>query len=184
MEGFCNHSRYRAADAASVALIFIASAFVLNLGGCASTQPSVEQRSVLIEKLEVAEGIDLQNVKGSRKDTAQAGDSIYQAYKAQKVIELLQQGQEVPQPIIDDALDVPPESISGDARMEMIKELKAAEKCDELGEQTHDPGNDWLAWDSYREQRNRAAELSQALQIGADVPWTEIQQTLRASQCR
>jgi hypothetical protein len=183
MKHFLKSAQYSAADTA-VAWILAVSAIAWNLCGCASTQPSSEPRSVLIGKLKTAEDIDLQNVRSSRRETAQASDSTYQAYKAQKVIDQLQQGQEVPQPIIDDALDVPPESISGDARMEMIKELKAAEKCDELGEQTHDPGNDWLAWDSYREQRSRAAELSKALQIGADVPWTEIQQTLQISQCR
>jgi len=90
----------------------------------------------------------------------------------------------VPQPQIDDALDVPPESISPDARSELIRELMTAEIRDELGEQTHGPGNDWIAWNSYREQRDRADSIVNALESGEEVPWSEIQQALRVPEER
>jgi hypothetical protein len=53
---------------------------------------------------------------------------------------------------------------------------------DELGEQTHGPGNDWLAWDSYRQQRGRADSIVKALENGEEVPWSEIQQALRVPE--
>jgi len=144
----------------------------------------VQQRALLIENLEAAIKLDYQNLADGKDDRVQADDSIYQATKAQGVIEQLQQGVEVPQSEVNDALDVPPESLSEDARAEIIKELNTAEKCDELGEQTHDPGNDWLAWDSYREQRDRAAEISKAMSLDVDVPWSEIQEALRVPEFR
>jgi hypothetical protein len=88
----------------------------------------------------------------------------------------------VAQPEIDDALDVPPESISPDARSELIRELTTAENRDELGEQTHGPDNDWLAWDSYREQRDRADSIAKALESGDEVPWSEIHEALRVPE--
>jgi hypothetical protein len=151
----------------------------LNLSACSPHQSSQQQQALLIEKLEAAREIDFRNVRDGNSDTVQADDSIYQARRAQEVIEQLQQGEQVPQLEIEDALDVPPEALSQGSREEMIKELLTAEKCDALGEQTHDPGNDWLAWDSYREQRHRAAEISKALEVGVDVPWSEIQEALR-----
>ena len=54
----------------------------------------------------------------------------------------------------------------------MIKELEHAAQRDELGEQTHNPGNDWLAWDSYRKQRERADSALKALERGEDLPWS------------
>jgi hypothetical protein len=49
-------------------------------------------------------------------DPTQAADSVYQAQKAQWVVGKLKRGEEVSQSEIDDALDVPPQSISRDAR--------------------------------------------------------------------
>jgi hypothetical protein len=118
----------------------------------------------------------------SHTDSTQATGSIYQAQKAQVVVGQLTRGQEVPQPEINDALDVPPESIPADAKLELIKKLKLAEGRDELGEQTHGPGNDWLAWDSYREQRDRADSIMKALESGEEVPWSQIQAALRVPE--
>jgi len=171
--------RARATDQITIGVILVASAMALNLSACAPNQSSQQQQALLIGKLEAAKEIDFQNVRASNNGKVQADDSIYQAIKAQKVIEQLQQGEQVPQPEIDDALDVPPKSLSRESREEMIKELLTAEKHDEIGEETHDPGDDWLTWNSYREQRHRATEISKALEVGVDVPWSEIQEALR-----
>lgn len=184
MKSSRRNTRYRDSETASIGIILIVSVIALDLCGCTPTQPSVQQRALLIENLEAAIKLDYQNLADGKDDRVQADDSIYQATKAQGVIEQLQQGVEVPQSEVNDALDVPPESLSEDARAEIIKELNTAEKCDELGEQTHDPGNDWLAWDSYREQRDRAAEISKAMSLDVDVPWSEIQEALRVPEFR
>jgi hypothetical protein len=184
MKRYLRKPRGGATDQITIGVILVASAMALNLSACAPNQSSRQQQALLIGKLEAAKEIDFQNVRDGNSDKVQANDSIYQATKAQKVIEQLQQGQQVPQPEIDDALDVPPESLSRDSREEMIKELLTAEEYDELGEQTHDPGNDWLAWDSYREQSHRAGEISKALKVGVDVPWSQIQEALRVPDFR
>jgi hypothetical protein len=176
--------RARPTDQITIGVIFVASVMALNLSACTPTQSSQQHQALLIEKLEAAKAIDFQNVRDGNNDKVQSDDSIYQATKAQKAIEQLQQGEQVPQLEIEDALDVPPESLSRESREEMIKELRLSEKHDEIGEETHDPGNDWLAWDSYREQRHRAAEISRALEVGVDVPWSKIQEALRVPDFR
>jgi len=155
---------------------------ILSISACTSVQQSSEERLLLMRKLEAAKQMDEENARGDKSDNVQADDSIYQASQAQRVIIRLQQGQTVTQSEIEDALDVPPESVTPEARTELIKELSIAENRDELGEQNHDPGNDWLTWNSFREQRERADSVSKALQAGVNVPWSEIQQALRVPE--
>jgi hypothetical protein len=66
---------------------------------------------------------------------------------------------------------IPPWRMSQDARAELIKELEHAARDDERGEQTHDPSNDWLAWDSFRGDRDEATAALKALERGQSVPW-------------
>lgn len=164
--------------------MFAVAISVLSLPGCGPDQLSPSQRYLLIGKIQAARAIDAENLSNGRADPTQAVNSLYQAQKARTVIGQLKRGEEVPQPQIDDALDVPPESISPDARSELIRELMTAEIRDELGEQTHGPGNDWIAWNSYREQRDRADSIVNALESGEEVPWSEIQQALRVPEER
>jgi hypothetical protein len=175
-------ARQKIIDVYYIALFLAVSSLALVLSACEQSQPSPQQRALLIEKLEVAKKADIENAADSKADSGQILDSIHQAKKAQRVIQLLQQGEEVSQPEIDDALDVPSGPLSAEARTELIKELKTAEERDKLGEQTHDPAEDWLGWDSYREQRHRAEKVLQALEIGQHVPWSEIQQALQVPE--
>jgi hypothetical protein len=187
MKRSCKHSASRGpngTDRATLGLIFLVCAFVFEASACATAQSIPQQQALTITKLEAAKQIDLQNVRDGKSDKVQADDSAHQAAKAESVIEQLKQEKEVQQVKMDDALDVPPESLSWDSRGELIKELFAAQKCDELGEEAHDPGNDWLAWDSYREQRKRAGETSKALTLRVEVPWSEIQEALRVPDFR
>jgi hypothetical protein len=166
----------------SVGLALAVCVSVFSLSACARDQVPAQQRALLMEQIEKARAMDSENLANGMTDPTQAADSVYQAQKAQSVVGNLQRGEEVSQPEIDDALDVPPQSISRDARSELIRELTTAEKRDELGEQTHGPGNDWLAWDSYREQRDRADSIMKSLASGEEVPWSEIQQALRVPE--
>ena len=165
-----------------IGLVFAVCISVLALPACGQNQLLAQQRALLIGKIQAAKEIDSENSANGKTDSIQATDSMYQAQKAQRVIVQLKRGEEVSQPEIDDALDVPPETIPADARSELIKELKTAEGRDELGEQTHGPGNDWLAWDSYREQRDRADSIVKALESGEEVPWSKIQEALRVPE--
>jgi hypothetical protein len=155
---------------------------VLSLPACGPDRLSSSQRDLLIEKIRAAGAIDAENLSNGKTDPTQAVDSRYQAQKARTIIGQLRRGEEVSQSKIDDALDVPSESISPDARSELVRELTTAEKRDELGEQTHGPGNDWLAWDSYRTQRDRANSIMKALKSGEELPWSEIQQALQVPE--
>ena len=162
-----------------IGLTYAVCLSLFSLFACGQAQAPAQKRALLIEKLQAAKAIDAENLANSHTDSIQAADSIYQAQKAQ-----LKRGEEVSQPEIDDALNVPPETIPADAKLELIRELKVAEGRDELGAQTHGPGNDWLAWDSYKEQRDRADIIVKALESGEEVPWSEIQQALRVSEER
>jgi len=179
MKHVCAKRPAGALEAAIRELIPTVSIPVLHLSACMPAQASVQQKTVLIGSLEKAVALDSADAADDKTDAVQAIDSIYQARKAHWVIQRLRRGEALSQVQIDDALALPPQSLSMEARIEMIKELKAAEAQDELGEQTHDPGNDWLAWDSYRQQRDRAQEISEALEAGADVRWSEIQNALQ-----
>jgi hypothetical protein len=75
-----------------------------------------------------------------------------------------------------------PRRLSPDAEAEMIRELEQAEQRDEPGEQTHDPGDDWLASYSFREQRDGADSVLKALESGADLPWSEIKEALQVPE--
>ena len=163
-------------------MTFVYGVVILSISACTSVQQPSEERVLLIRKLEAAEQMDEENASGGKSDNVQADDSIHQASQAQRIIMRLRQGQTVTQSEIDDALDVPPESVTPEARTELIKELSLAESRDELGEQNYDPGNDWLTWNSFREQRERADSVSKALGAGVNVPWSEIQQALRVPE--
>ena len=163
-------------------LTFAVCLSIFSSFACEQDQAPAQKTALLIEKLQAAKAIDVENLSDSHTDSTQAADSIYEAEKAQIVIGQLKRGEEVPRSEIDDALNVPPESISADAKLELIKELKIAEGRDELGEETHGPGNDWLAWDSYRQQRDRADSIVKALESGEEVPWSEIQHALRVPE--
>jgi hypothetical protein len=128
-----------------IGLTFAVRLFFFSLFACGQAQAPAHQRALLIEKLQAAQAIDAENLTDSHTDSTQATDSIYQAQKAEIVIGQLKRGEEASQPEIDDALNVPPESIPAEGKIELIRELKIAERRDELGEQTHGPGNDWLA---------------------------------------
>ena len=117
---------------------------VFSMFACGQHQAPTQQWALLIEKIQSARAIDSGNLSDGHTDMIQAADSVYQAHKAQRVIGRLKRGEAACQLEIDDALDVPPESIPADARSEFIRELMTAEKRDELGE-THGPGNVWLA---------------------------------------
>ena len=177
-------TRWRVLDVRRIGLILQVCVFAVNLSACAQSQLSAQQRASWIQKLERARRLDEDESADRSVTPARAADSIGQANKAEGVIARLRRGEQVSQSEIDDALDVPPKSLSADARVELIKELQEAERRDELGEQYHDPGNDWLAWDSYRAQRDRSDMVLKALEAGEDVPWSEVQQALRVPRYR
>jgi primosomal protein N' len=150
----------------------------LALCACGQAGQSVQQRSQIIEQLQTAKQLDERNACDPQTDLTQVIDSRGQAAKADQSIAALRAGAEVSQPELRDALDVPPSSLSPDAKIELIRELEEAKQRDQVEAQTQDPGNNWLAWHSYREQGDRANSVISELKNGEDVPWSEIQQAL------
>jgi hypothetical protein len=118
-----------------IGMPFVLGVLALSISACAPAQPSLGERLVLI-KLEAAEQMDDENLSGGKSEIVQANDSIYQASQAQKIILRLRQGKTVTQAEISDALDVLPESVTPEAKNELIKELSIAESRDDLREQT------------------------------------------------
>jgi hypothetical protein len=154
----------------------------LALCACGQAGASLQQRSLMIEQLQTAKRLDERNARDPKTDLTQMIDSTGQAAKADLSIAALKAGVEVPPPEIQDALDVPPTSLSQDTKTELIRELEEAEQRDNLRAQALDPGNDWLAWHSYREQRDTADSVIHALKGGEEVPWSEIQQALQVPE--
>jgi hypothetical protein len=154
----------------------------LALCACSQARPSVQERSVIIKQLQMAKQLDERNARDPKTALTQVIDSRGQEAKADQTIAALKARIEVPPTEIRDAMDVPPTSLSQDSRTELIKELEEAERRDNLQAQTQDPGNNWLAWHSYREQRDRADSVINALKGGEDVPWSEIQQALQVPE--
>jgi hypothetical protein len=162
----------------------VTAVLLLSLALCACGQAGVSawQRSQLIEQLQMAKQLDERNARNPETDLTQVIDSRGQAAKADQSIAALRGGGEVSQAEIRDALDVPPTSLSQDAKIELVKELEQAKQRDELKAQTQDPGNDWLTWHSYREQRDKSDSVLNALNRAEDVPWSEIQDALRVPE--
>jgi hypothetical protein len=162
---------------AAVALVALA-AFSLTLffSGCSQTELSAIQKQEMIAQLGSAKTQDQKNAVESY-DPIEAADCRDHAYTAELTIGELDNGYAVSQDELDDALDVPPPSISPAERAKLIKQLKAAKRMDRrfMEIATDDP----VSWDGYAERADRIDEVIKDSTIGEDVPWTTIKRAMK-----
>src|ERR1700692_2060611 len=117
------------------ATIASALCFAASLSACAPTESNASnaQSERTLERLQAAREIDLSNAKDPEVGPAASGDYSLRADKAERVMDDLEHGKFVDQSQIDDALFVPPKSLSPTQRAQLINELKYARNLDDRG---------------------------------------------------
>ena len=145
------------------------------LPACGQTQLSVTQRQQMIARLESVKALDERNAVEST-DPVEAADCRDQANAADRAIRELEFGYAVSPEEFENALEVPPPSISLADRVELIDQLEAAKRMDE--DFVELPADDPVPRDEYAERADRVDRVIKDLTIGEDVPWTTIKQAL------
>jgi len=109
-----------------------------------------------------------------------SGSYSMQAEKADRVMNDLEHGQYVSQAQIDDALFVPPKSLSPAQRARLVDELKKARDLDNRGwwDWTRDP----VIAQDFSVQEKKANRAITDLETNQQVSWSEISEGLAVPQ--
>src|ERR1700675_3981920 len=160
------------------AAIASALCFAASLSACAPTESNVAkaQSERTLERLQAAREIDLSNAKDPEVGPAASGDYSLRADKAGQVIDDLEHGQYVSQSQIDDAMFVPPKSLSLAQKAQLIRELKDAKNLDDRGwwDWTRDP----VIAQNFSVQEKKANRAIKDLETDQQVSWSEIDEGL------
>lgn len=162
----------------------------IQLYACASsaaqtqTPARIQNTEALVEELQDAKRLDWVSALDPRVRPSEEEDFLDQMNKADRAIKELTHGFEVPQSEIDDALMVPPRSLSASQRTRLIRQIQDAVEQDDRNEQAM--LND-LAWsdsaapaDTFKfdQQKELANGVIKNLEIGEDVHWSTIKEAL------
>jgi hypothetical protein len=180
-------SKLRAITRVSVTLLLS-----FTLSACAQTVASTgptpalspQEKSDLIERLEVAKRTDWNDALDSNVGPTAEADFLDQMNKADRVIKELSHGFDVPQTQSADALWVPPKSITSRERDRLIRELEEARREDDHNEQRMLNLSAWT--DSvapvdtvkFDEQKQLVDRVVKDLEIGEGVHWSTIKEAL------
>jgi hypothetical protein len=160
------------------ATIASALCFAASLSACAPTESNVAeaQSERTLERLQAAREIDLSNARDSEVGPAASGDYSLRADKAGQVMDDLEHGQYVSQSQIDDAMFVPPKSLSPAQKAQLIRELKDAKNLDDRGwwDWTRDP----VIAQDFSVQKKKANRAIRDLETDQQVSWSEIDEGL------
>jgi len=165
-----------------VATVASALCLAASLSACAPTESNASsvQSSQRLERLQAAREIDLRNAKDPEIGPAASGDYSLRADKAAQVMDDLEHGQYVSHSQIDEAMFVPPKSISPAQRAQLINELKYARNLDVRGwwDWTRDPviAQDFLV------QKKKANRAIRDLEDDQQLSWSEIDEGLEVPQ--
>jgi hypothetical protein len=173
------------------------SAFFLSilLSACAQSTAQVQtparttkNKAALVEELESAKQQDWNSALDPRIAPSEEEDFLDQMNKADRAIKELTHGFEVPQAEIDEALVIPPKSLSSKKRLLLIGQLNDAVQQDDRNEQAM---LNALAWSDsvapadtikFDEQKALAESVIKDLEIGEDVHWSTIREALVVPQ--
>ena len=170
---------------------FPAFSLLILLSACAQTAAATpasisrQQRAELIQRLETAKQLDWNNAVKCKVDSVAQDDFLDQMNKADRAIKELGHGFGVPQSEIDDALWIPPKSISPEQRTELIRQLKNAVQQDDRNEQAMMNDISWSDSDApidtvtFDRQKAFADNVIKKLEIGEDVHWSAIKEALQ-----
>ncbi|MGA9725585.1 MAG: hypothetical protein WBQ86_24220 [Candidatus Binatus sp.] len=152
--------------------------FASLLSACAPTESNVSaaQSEQTLQRLQAAREIDLNNAKDPEVSPAASGDYGIRADKAGQVMYDLEHGKYVSRSQIDDALFVPPKSLSEAQRAQLINELRYAKSLDNRGwwDWTRDP----VIAQDFSVQEKKANRAIRDLESGQQVSWSEIAEGL------
>jgi hypothetical protein len=159
----------------------IASAlfFAASLSACAPTESNVSnmQSERTLQGLQAAREIDLSNAKDPEVGPVASGDYSLRADKAGQVMYDIEHGQYVSQRQIDNALFVPPKSLSQEQKADLIGELEIARNQDEQGwwDWTRDP----VIAQDFAVQEKKANRAIKDLENSQQISWSEIHDGLQ-----
>jgi hypothetical protein len=179
---------YRKLRLSRLLLMFLLS---IQLSACAGsvaqtqTPPvRIQNTEALVEELQDAKRLDWTSARDPRVRPSEEEDFLDQMNKADRAIKELTHGFEVSRSEVDDALLIPPKSISESQRVRLIRQLQDAVEQDDRNEQ--EMLND-LAWsdsaapaDTFKfdQQKELANGVIKDLEIGEDVHWSTIKEAL------
>ncbi len=160
------------------AALACALCFATSLSACAPTESNVSnaQGERTLERLQAAREIDLSNARDPEVGPAASGDYSLRADKAEQVMDDLEHGKYVSQSQIDDAMFVPPKSLSLAQRTQLINELKYARSLDNRGwwDWTRDP----VIAQNFSVQEKKADRAIRDLETDQQISWSEIDEGL------
>jgi hypothetical protein len=149
---------------------------------------TTKNKAALVEELESAKQQDWNSALDPDVAPSEEGDFLDQMNKADRAIKELTHGFQVPQAEIDEALVIPPKSLSSKKRLQLIRQLSDAVQQDDRNEQAM--LND-LAWSDsvapadtirFDQQKALAESVIKDLEIGEDVHWSTIREALVVPQ--
>ena len=159
----------------------IASALVFagSLSACAPTESNVmsaAQYNQTLRRLAAARESDLGNAKDPEVGPVASGDYSVRADRAAQVIDDLEHGQYVSRSRLNDALFVPPKTLSEAQRARVIDELKYARDLDNAGwwDWTRDP----VIAQDFAVQEKKANRAIRDLETNQQISWSEIDEGL------
>jgi hypothetical protein len=165
---------FRTAACAASALLFAVS-----LSACAPAESnaiSTAQYQRTLNRLAAARESDLANAKDPEVGPVASGDYSIRADKAADVMSDIERGQYVSQSRINDAMFVPPKTLSTAQRASLIDELKYARDLDNRGwwDWTRDP----VIAQDFAVQEKKANRAIKDLETNQQVSWSEIDEGL------
>jgi hypothetical protein len=165
----------RIAGAIASAVVFAAS-----LSACAPTESnavSTAQYEQTLQRLAAARESDLSNARDVEVGPVASGDYSIRADKAAQIMDDLEHGQYVSQSRINDALFVPPKTLSEAQRARLIDELRYARDLDNAGwwDWTRDP----VIAQDFAVQEKKADRAIRDLETNQQTSWSEIDEGLQ-----
>jgi hypothetical protein len=157
--------------------VITASAFLFfaaTLSSCAPVESNLSyaQSERTLQRLQAARESDLNYAKDPEVGPVASGDYSLRADKAEQVMYDLEHGQYVSESQINDALFVPPVSLSPEQRAQLVHDLEIARNQDNQGwwDWTRDP----IIAQDFAVQETKATRAIRDLQTSQQISWSEI----------
>src|SRR5271165_5799206 len=157
-------------------------ALSLSLSACAPAESNVTTARTerTLRQLQAAREADLSNAMDPALGPVASGDYSVRADKAAQVLSDLEHGQYVSKSEVNEALFVPPKSLSLEERAQLVDELRAARALDNQG---------WWDWtrqpviaQDFSVQEIKANRAIKDLETNQQVSWQEIQEGLQVPE--
>jgi len=155
---------------------------MLPMYACAQRQLSAQQKQQLVQQLGTAKSQDEAVATDTTANPTQAEDAAVQAYKADRRARDLEHGYDVSETKLEHSLEVPPKTLSAEQKADLIEKLKQAKQLDEREAEYAAEENSQVSEDRYRRHEQRVDSVLKDMEIGEDVPWSQIQSALKVPE--